>query len=136
MSQVTVTLPDGSTRSVPQGTSVLNVAADISPRLAKAALAIVINDQMVDLSYIIENDVELRVVTIESPEALELYPVHLTGVRRLPEAFPTLTEGLLGPAGITNFIWPDTSCEYDIPSPGTLKGYQIPLDYLLAKARR
>ena len=39
MSQITVTLPDGSSRSVPAGTSVKDVAESISPRLAQAALA-------------------------------------------------------------------------------------------------
>ena len=39
MSQVTITLPDGSSRVVPSGTLVRDVAAEISPRLAKAALA-------------------------------------------------------------------------------------------------
>ena len=39
MSQVNVTLPDGSSRAVPAGTRVRDVADAISPRLAKAALA-------------------------------------------------------------------------------------------------
>ena len=106
MSQVTVTLPDGSTRSVPQGTSVLDVAADISPRLAKAALAIVINDQIVDLSHIIENDVELRVVTTESPEALELYrhsTAHLMAAA-VTSLFPETQCGI-GPAIENGFFY-------------------------------
>src|SRR5437870_13811610 len=41
MNQVTVTLPDGSTRMVPAGTLVRDVADGISPRLARAALAAV-----------------------------------------------------------------------------------------------
>ena len=44
MSQITITLPDGSTRSVESGTSVLSVARDISPRLADAALAGKVDD--------------------------------------------------------------------------------------------
>ena len=51
MSQVTVTLPDGSSRSVPAGTPVRDVAAAISPRLAKAALAGVVDGTLVDLTY-------------------------------------------------------------------------------------
>ena len=51
MSQVTVTLPDGSSRAVPAGTPVRDVAAAISPRLAKAALAGVVDGKLVDLSY-------------------------------------------------------------------------------------
>ena len=49
MSQVTITLPDGSSRSVPAGTPVRDVAEGISPRLAKAALAGVVDGKLVDL---------------------------------------------------------------------------------------
>ena len=73
MSEVTLTLPDGSTRNVPVGTSVLNVAAGISPRLASAALAAIIDKRMVDLSHEVESDAAIQLVTPESPEALELY---------------------------------------------------------------
>jgi threonyl-tRNA synthetase len=106
MSQVTVTLPDGSTHSVPHGTPVLNVAADISPRLAKAALAIVINGQIVDLSHLIEHDVELRVVTSESPEALELYrhsTAHLMAAA-ITNLFPETQCGI-GPAIENGFFY-------------------------------
>ena len=48
---ITVTLPDGSTRQVPPGAPVLDVARDISPRLADAALAAKVDDRVVDLSY-------------------------------------------------------------------------------------
>ena len=51
MSDVTITLPDGSTRAVPVGAPVREVAAGISPRLAKAALAAVVDDRLVDLSW-------------------------------------------------------------------------------------
>lgn len=106
MSQITVTLPDGSTRSAPHGTPVLNVAADISPRLAKAALAIVINGQIVDLSHLIEHDVELRVVTSESPEALELYrhsTAHLMAAA-VTNLFPETQCGI-GPAIENGFFY-------------------------------
>ena len=51
MSQVTVSLPDGSTRSVPAGTSVREIAEGISPRLAKAALAGQVDQRLVDLDH-------------------------------------------------------------------------------------
>ena len=72
MSQVTVTLPDGSTRGVPPGTPVSDVAAAISPRLAKAALAAVVDERLVDLSFPLEQPGSVRIVTPESPEALPL----------------------------------------------------------------
>ena len=48
---ITVTLPDGSSRQVAAGTPAAAIAADISPRLAQAALAAVVDDQLVDLTY-------------------------------------------------------------------------------------
>ena len=73
MSKVTVTLPDGSTRSIPPGTTVLDIAEKISSRLAKEALAAFVNDRMVDLSHALEADAKVQVVTPKSPEALDLY---------------------------------------------------------------
>jgi threonyl-tRNA synthetase len=73
MSDVTITLPDGSSRAVPAGAPVREVAAAISPRLADAALAAVVDDQMVDLSYPLERNARVQIVTSKSPEALHLY---------------------------------------------------------------
>ena len=71
--QVTVTLPDGSTRQIAAGAPVREVAASISPRLAKAALAAAVDDRMVDLSYPLEEDASVRIITKDGPEALRLY---------------------------------------------------------------
>ena len=73
MNQVTVTLPDGSTKQVESGAPVRAVAEAISPRLADAALAAFVGDRMVDLTYPITADASVRIVTNKSPEALELY---------------------------------------------------------------
>jgi threonyl-tRNA synthetase len=73
MSQVTVTLPDGSTKPVDSGAPVRAVAEAISPRLADAALAAFVDDKMVDLSHPLTRDASVRIVTNKSPEALELY---------------------------------------------------------------
>src|ERR1700682_2313557 len=72
MSQVTVTLPDGSSRNLPAGTLVRDVAEGISPRLAQAALAGVVDGKLVDLCYPLERDASGRIVTDKSPEALQL----------------------------------------------------------------
>src|SRR4030095_1830608 len=72
MSQLTVTLPDGSTRSVLSGTPVRDVAAEISAGLAKAAYAAIVNGKLVDLSYPLEKDSAVRIVTDKSAEALPL----------------------------------------------------------------
>jgi threonyl-tRNA synthetase len=73
MSQVTVTLPDGSTKEVESGAPVKAVATAISPRLADAALAAFVGDKMVDLTYPLTENATVKIVTNKSPEALELY---------------------------------------------------------------
>src|SRR5215207_70216 len=72
MSDVKITLPDGSSRAVPAGTRVADVAAAISPRLLKAALAGSVDGRLVDLSFPLERDASVRIVTSDSPEALTL----------------------------------------------------------------
>ena len=70
---VTITLPDGATRDYPRGVTGTAVAADISPSLAKAALACRIDGVFSDLSRPIEADAELSIVTgKDEAEALEL----------------------------------------------------------------
>src|SRR5262245_7005119 len=73
MSQITVTLPDGSTKPIESGAPVLSVAQAISPRLADAALAAKVDGRLVDLTYPLNADARVEVVTSKSPEALDLY---------------------------------------------------------------
>ena len=73
MSQLTVTLPDGSTKSVPSATTVGEIAASISPRLAQAAYAGMVNGRLVDLTYPLHEDAKVRVLTSKDPEALTVY---------------------------------------------------------------
>ena len=72
MSEISVTLPDGSSRPVPAGATAGDLAAAISPRLAKAALAAVVDERLVDLSFPLHDGARVRIVTAESPEALGL----------------------------------------------------------------
>ena len=72
MSQVTITLPDGSARQLAAGSPVREVAAAISPRLAEAALAAVVDDRLADLSTPLVADARVRLVTDKSSEALGL----------------------------------------------------------------
>ena len=73
MSQVTVTLPDGSTKQVESGAPVKAVAEAISPRLADAAYVAYVDDKLVDLTYPVTADARVRIVTNKNPEALEVY---------------------------------------------------------------
>jgi threonyl-tRNA synthetase len=106
MSQVTVTLPDGSSRSVPAGTPVRGVAEAISPRLAQAALAAVVDDKLVDLSFPLERDARVRIVTEKSDEALLLYrhsTAHLLAAA-VTNLFPGAQCGI-GPATDEGFFY-------------------------------
>jgi threonyl-tRNA synthetase len=74
MSQVNITLPDGSSRSVPAGTTVADLATSISPGLAKAALAGKVGERLVDLSYSLTEDAKVQIITSKNPvDALPLY---------------------------------------------------------------
>ncbi len=73
MAQITITLPDGSTRQVDRGASAHAVAREISPRLADAALAAKVDDRLVDLSHPLTADARVEIVTSKAPEALDLY---------------------------------------------------------------
>ena len=106
MNHITVTLPDGSTRSVPSGTPVYDIAEGISPRLAKQALAAVVNDRMVDLSYQLEADGVVTIMTPDSPDALGLYrhsTAHLMAAA-VTALFPEAQCGI-GPATNEGFFY-------------------------------
>ena len=106
MDQVTVTLPDGSTRQMPAGTPVRKVAEDISPRLAKAALAAAVGDRIVDLTHPLEEDASVRIITKDGPEALKLYrhsTAHLLAAA-VTSLFPEAQCGI-GPATEDGFFY-------------------------------
>jgi threonyl-tRNA synthetase len=73
LSQVIITLPDGSTKSVPHATTVGDIAAGISPRLAQAAFAGTVNGRVVDLRYPLQEDAKVRILTSKDAEALTVY---------------------------------------------------------------
>ena len=68
-----VKLPDGSDKEVPKGTTALDIAKSISPRLADAALAAKTNGDLIDLARPLEKDTDLRLLTEKDPEALDVY---------------------------------------------------------------
>ena len=67
-----LSLPDGSQRRYDRAVTVVEVAADIGPGLARAALAGRVNGELVDTSYLIENDAELVIVTAKDADGLEI----------------------------------------------------------------
>ncbi|GAP67238.1 threonyl-tRNA synthetase [Mizugakiibacter sediminis] len=69
---ITITLPDGSTKSFDHPVSVQEVAASIGAGLAKAALAGKVDGRLVDASHVIDRDARVEIVTEKSAEALEI----------------------------------------------------------------
>jgi threonyl-tRNA synthetase len=68
---IDLTLPDGSVRTVPAGTTPLDVAAAIGPRLAKDAVGAELDGKKVDLRLPLQQGGAFRVFTVKSPEAGE-----------------------------------------------------------------
>ena len=106
MSQITVTLPDGSLKQLDSGAPVLAVAREISPRLADAALAAKVDDQLVDLTYPLTRDARVQIVTNKSPEGLHVYrhsTAHLMAAA-VTALFPNAQCGI-GPAIDEGFFY-------------------------------
>ncbi len=97
---IKVTLPDGSEREVPRGTTPLDIAREISPRLARQALVARIqrngDSELIDLTRPLEADVRLEILTEKDPEALEVFrhsAAHLLAAAVL-ELFPDVKLGI------------------------------------------
>jgi threonyl-tRNA synthetase len=69
---VSITLPDGSIRKFDNPVTGAELAADIGPGLAKAALAVVVDDELRDLSRLIERNSSVSIVTRKDEAALDL----------------------------------------------------------------
>ena len=101
-----VTLPDGSQRSFDHPVTVFDVASDIGPGLAKAALAGKVNDQLVDTRFLINDDADLAIITNKSDEALELVrhdAAHIMA-QAVQELYPG-TQVTIGPAIDNGFYY-------------------------------
>ena len=73
-----ITLPDGSIRELEKGSTGLDLANDIGPGLAKAAIAVVVDGSQRDLCDPITDDSKVSIVTIDSNEGLEIMRHTLT----------------------------------------------------------
>ena len=115
MPDIHVTLPDGSVQSVAPGTSPLDIARGISPRLADAAIVAKVNGQLYDLKRPLEGDATVQILTTKDPAALEVYrhsTAHLCAAAVL-ELFPETKLGI-GPPIDTGFYY-----DFDRPEPFT-----------------
>src|SRR6202163_1983126 len=115
MSAIHVTLPDGSVQEVPPGTSPLDIARNISPRLADAAIVAKVDDALYDLKRPLEADANVQILTSKDPDALYVYrhsTAHLCAAAVL-ELFPESKLGI-GPPIDTGFYY-----DFDRPTPFT-----------------
>ncbi len=98
--------PDGRNKEFPKGTTALDVAKSISPRLADAALVAKTNGDLIDLTRPLDKDTDLRIITEKDPEALDVYrhsSAHLLAAAVL-ELFPETKLGH-GPATENGFFY-------------------------------
>lgn len=101
-----IILPDGSSKEVPVGATVVDVASAIGAGLAKAALAGIVNDRPVDLGTVVSEGDSVAIVTSKSPEALDLLrhsAAHIMA-QALEDIYPGIEFGI-GPAVENGFYY-------------------------------
>src|SRR6266478_1090369 len=128
-SEIRVTLPDGSEKRVPAGSTGADLAKAIGPGLAKAALAARVNGHVWDLSRPLPDAAKVSILTDKDPQALEVLRhssahVLATAVRQL---FPHAQIGF-GPPIEDGFYY-DFAVERpfgpEVPSTGRIKHFKL-----------
>jgi threonyl-tRNA synthetase len=115
MADIHVTLPDGSTRALPEGATVGDLAASIGAGLAKAAIAGRIDGELVDVAAGLHEGARVEIITEKSPEALEIIrhsASHLMA-QAVKELFPA-AKVTIGPAIENGFYY-----DFDVDLPFT-----------------
>jgi len=115
MPEIKITLPDGSSRELPQGSTVAALAASIGAGLAKAAIAGRINGDLVDVTAPLADGARVEIITEKSPEALEIIrhsASHLMA-QAVKELFPK-AKVTIGPAIESGFYY-----DFDMDAPFT-----------------
>jgi len=93
-----IQLPDGSSRTLADGASAYDLAADIGPGLARATIAAIVNDKVVDVSHPLSDGDAVALITEKSEEGLEIIrhsTSHLMAMA-VQEVFPG-TQVTIGP---------------------------------------
>jgi threonyl-tRNA synthetase len=115
MSNIEITLPDGSKRPVEAGTRPIDIAKSISPRLADAAIVAKVDGELYDLTRPLEKDASLQILTAKDPESLDVYrhsSAHLLAAAVI-ELYPETKLGI-GPPIDNGFYY-----DFDRPAPFT-----------------
>ena len=117
---VKVTFPDGGVREYAKGTTAMQIAASISPRLAQEALSATVNGEIVDLNRPVDQDATIRFHKWEDPEGKKAFwhsSSHL-----MAEALEALYPGIkfgIGPSIENGFY-------YDVDSPVPITEGDLP----------
>ena len=101
-----ITLPDGSQREFDNPVTVMDVAADIGPGLARATLAGKVDEKLVDAAYLIDHDASLALITDRDEEGLEILrhsTAHLLA-QAVKQLFPD-TQVTIGPVVDDGFYY-------------------------------
>ncbi len=118
MSKVKITLPDGTVKDVDQGTTPLDIALSIGAGLARQTVAARLDDCQVDATTPIQQDSSLQLITLNTPEGLEIYrhsSAHLMA-HAVKELFGNDVQVTIGPAIEDGFYY-DFFCETHTFSP-------------------
>ena len=111
---ITITLPDGSQRQFENPVSVLDVAQDIGPGLAKATIAGRVNGERVDACDVITEDAKLQIITAKDEDGLEIIRhscAHLIG-HAIKQLWPD-AKMAIGPT-IDNGFYYDVDMEHSL----------------------
>lgn len=117
-----ITFPDGKQREYPNGTTGMEIAASISPKLAKEALGIFVNNVKYDLSRPINQDATVRIVTFDDEEGKEIFwhsSAHLMA-EAVEQLYPGTKFGV-GPAIENGFYY-----DMDLPDGVKLTNEDLP----------
>jgi threonyl-tRNA synthetase len=103
---ITVTFPDGASRQFEPGITGRGVAASIAKSLEKKAVAMILDGALSDLDDAISKDANLKIVTRDDPEALELIRHDAAHVlaEAVQELFPG-TQVTIGPVIENGFYY-------------------------------
>ncbi|MCZ6510996.1 MAG: TGS domain-containing protein, partial [Alphaproteobacteria bacterium] len=117
--QVTITLPDGSSRDFAGPVTGAEIAADIGPGLAKAALAIKLDGRLADLSAPVRENAAVEIVTVKSDDETVYDLLRHDAAHVMAEAVQELYPGTqitFGPAIVKGFYYDFVSDEPFTPS--------------------
>jgi threonyl-tRNA synthetase len=112
MSDITISLPDGSQRSLPEGATATTVAESIGSRLAKASVAALVNGEEWDLGRALPDEAEVAIITVDSEAGRHILRHSTSHV--LAQAVTQLFPGAkftIGPAIEDGFYY-----DFDLPS--------------------